>query len=212
MSTSHTRRELIAAALAGFFQTAGVNAAPTAAPATPEVAPTQHFPFGPVLPKRPAPMLPLRTQAGLATDAVELFAGRISAVQLMFTGCSATCPIQGALFSQAQSELGNRLADAQFVSITIDPLSDTPAALAAWLRRFDAKRGWLAAAPRVNDVDRLIAWLGQGGEQRPRGTDPHTGQVFIINRRGELAHRTVSMPPAADIVSALKGVAAQAGA
>ena len=153
-------------------------------------------------------MLPVRTQSGLATDLPAMLAGRISAVQLMFTGCSATCPIQGALFSQAQSELGDRLGGAQFVSLSIDPLSDSPAALAAWLRRFDAKPGWLAAAPRIDDVERLIAWLSQGGEPRPRGNDPHTGQVFIVNQRGELAHRTTSMPPAADIVAALRGVAA----
>lgn len=169
---------------------------------------SKHFPFGPVVPSRPLPPLNVITASEAPTDLETVFKGHVSAVQLMFTGCSATCPIQGALFSQAQRMLGAALADAQFVSISIDPLADTPVALAAWLRKFDAQPGWLALQPRLEDLDRLFQVLGEGGEPRPRGNDPHTGQVYFISRRVELVLRTPSLPPASQIVDGMRMVAA----
>ena len=67
----------------------------------------------------------------------------------------------------------------------------------------------MAAAPRIEDVERLVALLGSGGGVRPRGSDPHTGQAFIVDPRAELVFRTPSMPPVADIVSALRRVVAE---
>jgi protein SCO1/2 len=201
-----TRRRALGAGLAVLCGAGGAGTVSAAADSR-GVAAAQHFPFGPVLPKRPAPPLALRSHLDAATDLSALLRGRVSAVQLMFTGCSATCPIQGALFAQAQGLLGGSLPAVQFVSLSIDPLGDTPVALAAWLRRFDARAGWLAAVPRVGDAERLIAWLGEGGEPRPRGSDPHTGQVYLVDERGELAFRTPSMPPAADIAAALRRLA-----
>ncbi len=178
--------------------------APAVAADSREAARSSHFPFGPVVPPRPLPAWPLKTHLDAATDLAQLLRGKVSAVQLMFTGCSATCPIQGALFAQAQRELGRSIGGAQFVSLSIDALSDTPAALQAWLRKFGAAPGWLAAVPRVADVDPMIDRLGSGGENRPRGSDPHTGQVYVVDRRGALVYRTPSLPTPAQIVEALR--------
>jgi protein SCO1/2 len=169
---------------------------------------SKHFPFGPVVPPRPVPSLAVMTSSGEQTDLQTLFSGRVSAVQLMFTGCSATCPIQGALFAQAQRRLGAGLPDVQFVSISIDPLGDSPAALAAWLEKFDAAPGWLALQPGVDDVGTLFTVLGEGGEPRPTGRDPHTGQVYFIDRHGALVLRTPSLPPATQIIDGIRMVAA----
>ncbi len=174
-----------------------------------DVARSSHFPFGPVVPTRPLAPWPVTTHLGVATELPVLLRGKVTALQLMFTGCSATCPIQGALFAQAQRDLMGALAGAQFLSVSIDALGDTPAALAAWLKKFSAAPGWLAAVPRVQDVDALVERLGSGGEKRPQGPDPHTGQVYVIDRRGELVFRTASMPPPAQIVDALRQVDAR---
>jgi protein SCO1 len=169
--------------------------------------PGSHFPFGPVVPARPVKGWPVKTHRNEATDLASLLRGRVSALQFMFTGCSATCPIQGALFAQAQRELKLGSTAAQFVSISIDPLSDSPAALDAWLRKFGARPGWLAAAPRVEDVSAIVELLGTGGEPRQLGADAHTAQVYIVDRRGDLVYRLSSMPPAAEIASEMRIVA-----
>ena len=125
---------------------------------------SSHFPFGPVVPARPLPAMPVLTHQGRETDLASLLRDRVSAVHLMFTVCSATCPLQGALFAQAQQAVAGSVKGVQFVSISIDPLSDTPAALQRWLTGFQAAPGWVAVRPRPQDLDRLVAVLGEGGE------------------------------------------------
>lgn len=168
-----------------------------------EAARSSHFPFGPVVPARTLDAWPVRTQAGRATELPALLRGKVSALQLMFTGCSATCPIQGALFAEAQQRLASKMSGVQFVSLSIDALGDSPQALADWLRRFGAAPGWLAALPRVGDVDAIVDRLGRGGESKASAADPHPGQVYVFDREARLVYRTPGMPRPAQIVEAL---------
>jgi protein SCO1/2 len=200
------RRHLLRSGLAAWALLHGLPA--LAAPPEAGASLSSHFPFGPVVPARPLAAMPVLTHQGLETDLVSLLRGRVSAVHLMFTVCSATCPLQGALFAQAQQAAADGVKGVQFVSISIDPLSDTPAALQRWLTGFQAMPGWVAVRPRPQDLDRLIALLGEGGETRPAGRDPHTGQVYLVDRRARLVYRTPSMPSVQTMVSDLRRVAA----
>lgn len=177
-----------------------------AVPDAREAARSAHFPFGPVVPPRPLEAWSVTTHAGQAQPLPALLQGRISALQLMFTGCSSSCPIQGALFAQAQRLATQQGLAAQFVSLSIDALGDTPQALAAWLQRLQAAPGWLAALPRVADVEAIVQRIGSGGERRPAGPDPHVQQVFVFDRRAQLVLRTPAMPEPARIVEALQAV------
>jgi protein SCO1 len=167
-------------------------------------AASAHFPFGPVVPARPMPAWPLTTHTGQATTLRALTQGRLTALQLMFTGCSATCPIQGAIFAEAQRQLGARVAGSQFVSLSIDPLSDTPKALAAWLQNLGAQAGWVAAAPRMAELDALFELLSGPRVGKRSGPDPHTGQVYFLSRRGELVYRSADLPPPEQIVQLMR--------
>jgi protein SCO1/2 len=100
-------------------------------------------------------------------------------------------------------------AAVQWLSVSIDPLGDTPGALRAWLKQFGAAPGWVAAVPQVKDVEAIVERLGSGGEKRPVGPDPHTGQVYLFDRRAELVLRTPSMPTVAQIVEAVHAVDAR---
>ncbi len=207
-ATGRSRRRLLgialglsSPALAPIAKSAGVGAASVSSG-----APKQHFPFGPVIPARPLPHWNVVTHEGQTSTLPTLLAGRVTALQLIFTGCSATCPLQGALFAQARQQLDMPPHKALFLSLSIDPLSDTPKALATWLQQFSREPGWLAAVPRARDLDAIFQVLGEGGEQRPAGRDPHTGQVYLIDQQGALAWRTVSMPPAQQIVSAIRAL------
>ena len=157
--------------------------AQTAAPA--------HEPFGPLRPPLPAPKLALTGEDGKRFELTERLRGRITALQLMFTGCSATCPIQGALFG-AVASLINTKREMQLLSLSIDPLGDSPQAVRAWLARFGAHAHWQAAVPRVEDVDRLLDFV----RGRAAGADRHTAQVYLFDRQARLAYRTADMPPA----------------
>lgn len=192
------RRSLLAATLAAPL----VQAQPRT-PDAREAARSVHFPFGPVVPVRALDAWPVRTHAGAAAELPALLRGKVTALQLMFTGCSATCPIQGALFAEAQRRLPAKASGLQFVSLSIDALGDTPPALADWLRRMGAAPGWLAAVPRPGDVDAIVLRLGQGGEAKASAQDPHPGQVYVFDREARLVYRTPGMPRPTQIVEAL---------
>jgi protein SCO1/2 len=137
---------------------------------------------------------------GRITSLAALLARRASAVQLMFTSCTSTCPIQGAIFRRVQELIPDQAQrDIQLVSLTVDPKHDTPAALVKWLQGFSARPGWIAAAPKPGDVARLRKLAGGGGSP----ADNHSTRVQIANRDGVLIWRTNELPEAEDIASIL---------
>ncbi len=155
------------------------------------VAAPSHDPFGPIRPPQTAPRLQLTAEDNVRFDLGARLQGRITAVQLMFTGCSATCPIQGALFGALAPQIALS-RQMQLLSLSIDPLGDSPAALRAWRERFGKHSNWHAALPRVEDVDRLLDFL----RGRAQGLDRHTAQIYLFDRQARLAYRTADMPPA----------------
>jgi protein SCO1/2 len=173
--------------LAGAFATAAVAFAPRA---------HAHNTAGAVVPPVAPPAVPLTLDDGKATDLARVLAGHITALQLMFTSCHGLCPIQGALFGQATKRLGDRVPDAQFLSLSIDPERDDPHALRAWLDHMNASPRWRGARPDPKALDALVDFL----RSRSKGPDSHTAQVYFFDRRGQLVLRSVDFPPAVEIV------------
>ena len=168
-----------------------------------------HASVGLVAPPEATPAVQLTVADGKPSAFKDLLTARTTAVQLMFTTCSATCPIQGAIFAEAQARLVGLPAtvgrDLQLLSISIDPLGDDPKALTAWLGRFGAKpQHWKAAVPRMQDLDRLLDFL----RGRASGTDRHTAQAFLFDRQARLAYRTADMPAGGDLVRVMQELAA----
>ena len=157
-----------------------------------------HEPFGPLRPPLPAPKLALTGGDGKPFELTERLRGRVTAVQLMFTGCSATCPIQGALFG-AVAPLVASQREMRLLSLSIDPLGDSPQAVREWLARFGSHAQWQAAVPRIEDVDRLLDFV----RGRAAGADRHTAQVYLFDRQARLAYRTADMPPAGFIADTM---------
>ncbi|KQW66878.1 SCO family protein [Methylibium sp. Root1272] len=188
------RRRLLLFGIASGLSLEGVTAAPQ--PAAPA-----HAPFGPVVPPQTALSVPLIGDDGQAFYLPHRLRSKVTAVQLMFAGCSAICPIQGALFAGVAQRIES-VRGAQLLSLTIDPLNDDPAALRRWKERFGAHRLWSAAAPKLQDVDALFDFLGG----RNRGVDGHTGQVYLFDRQARLRYRTPEFPTisyVADIMNQL---------
>ncbi len=176
-----------------------------AARAVAQTAAPAHEPFGPLRPPLPAPKLTLVGDDGKRFELTQRLRGRVTALQLMFTTCSATCPIQGALFG-AVAPLIDAQREMQLLSVSIDPLGDSPQAVRDWRARFGTHAHWQGAVPRVEDVDRLLDFL----RGRAAGADRHTAQVYLFDRQARLAYRTADMPPArfvADMLGQLSRMA-----
>lgn len=165
-----------------------------------------HDGLGPVTPPLAAPALPLQLHDGRSTLLPAVLQGHLTAVHLMFTGCSALCPVQGAVFAELQALVGGPLPKAQLLSISIDPVADDALALAAWRRRFGAGAAWLAAAPPVRHAEAMPAFLGGRLERKATG-ERHNTQVYLFDRQGRLTYRCAEFASARSIAQAMQQLA-----
>jgi protein SCO1/2 len=156
---------------------------------------------GRVEPPTPVPDIGVVRHDGTSSRLRALVRDRATAVQIMFTSCRAACPIEGAIFERVQMLVPDQLARGiQLLSLSIDPRNDTPLALSQWLSRFHARPGWIAAAPRLAEVEHLRAFAGAG--RNP--ADNHSTQVHLVDRRGLLVWRTFELPEAEEIAGILR--------
>jgi len=106
----------------------------------------------------------------------DLIKGKAVMLNFVFTSCTYVCPMQGASFSKLQAALGDRLGkDVSLISVSIDPLTDTPQRLKSWGARFGARPGWTLVTGSEAEMDRLLRALT--GD--PAGVSEHSAAVFI---------------------------------
>ncbi len=169
------------------------------------VAPQLIGAHGKINPSVPVPDIELLMCNGVRTRLLHLIEGRATAVHLMFTACSTTCPIEAATFRKVQESMaGMEKNGIQLLSLTMDPEDDTPATLRAWLRHYHAGPAWVAAAPAPRDLPKVQAFFGKGNDSLD-----HSTQVHILNRSGSLAWRTAEFPTPGEIAAILRRVASQ---
>lgn len=74
-------------------------------------------------------------------------------LNFIFATCTTICPVLTAGFSSFQSKLDEEVASVRLVSITIDPEHDTPAVLAEYAARFNARRDWTFLTGSRENID-----------------------------------------------------------
>lgn len=206
-SPDRSRRALLALGMLGRCGLPGGAVAAAAGAGLLAAQPASaHGGLGPVTPPRPAPPLPLTLHDGRSTTLPALLRGRVTALQLMFTGCSASCPVQGAVFASLQGLVLGALPAARLLSLSIDPVSDDAAALDGWRRRFGAAEGWLAAAPPVRHGEAMLDFV-EGRSAAGRVADRHNAQVFLFDVQGRLAYRLAEFAAPRDIARAMTELA-----
>jgi hypothetical protein len=67
--------------------------------------------------------------------------GRVWVADFIYTECTETCPTQSLQFAQLQREFQDA-ADLRLVSITVDPVHDTPEVLRRYAERYGATDRW----------------------------------------------------------------------
>jgi cytochrome oxidase Cu insertion factor (SCO1/SenC/PrrC family)/ABC-type branched-subunit amino acid transport system substrate-binding protein len=91
----------------------------------------------------------------------DLVAGKVVAINFIFTTCTTICPPMGANFGRLQRALGDRMgAEVSLISVSVDPLVDTPPRLKAWGAQFGAGPGWTLVTGAKSQVDDLLKALG----------------------------------------------------
>ena len=137
----------------------------------------------------------------------DLVRGKRVAINFVFTTCTTICPPMGANFERLQALLGARAgADVRLLSISVDPLTDTPERLKAWGARFHAGPGWTLLTGRKEDLDRLLKAMGIFT------ADPasHAPILLLGDDRTGRWTRAYGLAPPAKIVQLLDGLSAAA--
>ena len=159
-----------------------------------------HSNLGPVKPPLGAPDIEIVTSDGFRGPLRERLLGRVTAIQLMFTQCKSICPIEAATFARTQEALAGIASDGiQLLSLSIDPLNDTPEAMKSWLDGLGAGPAWTAAAPAKADLARARAFFDGASDF---GED-HSTAMSLMNRAGMLVWRTPELPAPEEVVRLL---------
>jgi protein SCO1/2 len=80
----------------------------------------------------------------------------IVVMDFVYTTCTTICPVLSALFAQVQTKLGDDVGNGiTLVSMSVDPVRDTPQRMKAYSAKHGAGDGWIwLTGPKtvVNDV------------------------------------------------------------
>jgi len=162
-----------------------------------------HENIGPVRPAAPVPAIEIVTSDGFRGPLRERLLGRVTAVQLMFTQCRSICPIEAATFARTQEALARSTSDGiQLLSLSVDPATDTPAVLNAWLDGLSARSCWTAAAPAMADLTRTRKFFDGVSDF---GED-HSTAMSLFDRAGMLVWRTPELPAANEVMTILRQI------
>ena len=186
----------------------------SAAPA-PALAPVEPAPLTP-----PAP-LPAESNASAAAaryfpDTVllnqhgqpvhfytDLLKGKVVVISTIFADCGGVCPLIVERFAKVQEKLGDRVGrDVTLISISVDPVNDTPERLHGYAERAGAKPGWHFLTGEKANVDFVLKRLGQYVESR----DAHSNIFIIGNEPTGLWKKAFGLAPAEDVIEIVESV------
>jgi len=119
----------------------------------------------------------------------DLIKGKTVAINFIFTTCTAICPPLTATFRRVQQELAAQNLPVQLISISVDPLTDTPERLRDFAAKFKAGPGWTFVTGDKAAIDSILQALGTAVAVK---TD-HTPMVLIGNEASGYWTRTYGL-------------------
>ena len=91
----------------------------------------------------------------------DVIGDRIVVMDFIYTTCTTVCPVLSAVFSQVQTRLGDQLnKDVVLVSVSVDPVRDTPQRLKAYAATHKARPGWIWLTGGKRTMDEVLDGLG----------------------------------------------------
>jgi cytochrome oxidase Cu insertion factor (SCO1/SenC/PrrC family) len=133
----------------------------------------------------------------------DLIKGKTVVINFIFTNCTTICPPLAATFARVQMEMGDKVGkDVHFISISVDPLTDTPERLKAWGAKFKAGAGWTFVTGNKEQIDNLLYALGASVSRR----EDHSPTVIVGNDLKGVWTRTYGLARSAQLVGLIMDV------
>ena len=151
-----------------------------------------------------APDFKLKNQDGKVIHFYsDLIKGKTVAINFIFTTCTTICPPLAATFARVQKDLGDKVGrEVHFISISVDPLTDTPERLKAWGAKFKAGAGWTFVTGDKQEIDKLLNALGASVARR----EDHSPAVIVGNDSKGVWTRTYGLAKTSQMVGLILNV------
>ncbi|HEX2268223.1 MAG TPA: SCO family protein [Pyrinomonadaceae bacterium] len=123
----------------------------------------------------------------------DLVKEKVVVLNFFYTSCTYTCTLQGRTFSKLQSLLQDRLGKSVYlVSVTTDPVRDSPKQLRAWAKRYQLKSGWTLVTGDESEINKLLVYF-TGSSAAP---GMHLPVTFVVNdEKGTWISSTEAVAP-----------------
>lgn len=133
----------------------------------------------------------------------DLIKGKTVAINFIFTNCTTICPPLAATFARLQKEMGGKVGkDVHLISISVDPVTDTPERLKAWGAKFKAGPGWTFVTGEKQEMDKLLNALGAAVSRR----EDHTPAMIIGDDSKGVWTRTYGLAKISQIMTVIQNV------
>lgn len=133
----------------------------------------------------------------------DLLKGKVVVINSFFTSCASVCPPMNRSMEKIQAAFAERVGkDVLLISISVDPVTDTPPRLKEYAERFHAKPGWYFLTGKKENVDLALYKIGQYVEAK----DDHSTIIIIGNERTGLWKKTLGLAKAEDLIKLVKEV------
>jgi len=113
-----------------------------------------------------------------------LFTNKIGVINFMFTTCQGICPTLSGEMKKLQTSF-SRFDDFKLVSISVDPVNDTPKQLSAWTKNLNINTSnWsFLTGAREHIRTLLVDGLKVGLPDQPQA---HTDRFVLVDRSGDI--------------------------
>ncbi|UCH47058.1 MAG: SCO family protein [Betaproteobacteria bacterium] len=133
----------------------------------------------------------------------DVLSDRVAVINFVYTTCTTVCPVTSATFAQLQSELGERLGkEVVLVSISVDPVRDTPPRLKQYSAMHGAGDHWLWLTGAKPDVDQVLRGMGA---YTPNFQD-HPAMVLVGDASRNEWSRYFGFPSAQQLLASINAI------
>jgi protein SCO1/2 len=133
----------------------------------------------------------------------DLLQGKVVIINSFFATCQGVCLPLNRNLEKLQQALGDRIGkDVHIISISVDPIVDTPPRLKEYAKKLHARPGWYFLAGDKKNVDLVLYKLGQFVPDK----QDHLNIFIIGNERTGLWKKAFGLAPSAELVKVVESV------
>lgn len=133
----------------------------------------------------------------------DLIKGKVVAINFIFTTCTTICPPLTATFRRVQEDAKAKGLDVQLISVSVDPVTDTPERMRDFASKFKAEPGWAFVTGEKTQIDAVLQALGAAVSNK----NDHTPMILIGNDGSDYWTRAYGLTSPTKIVDLLSDAA-----